>query len=281
MKNKYIIILINVIIRIYNIIVGIKFSLFTDPTIRKCIKKNKSLKNSHVGESCFILGTGPSLKTVDFSRLSDKFVFSVNLLYKNPNFHLLNPNIHVFADSVFFKEDVAGVIIDDIEQFFLKQNVRLFLPIYTQEFIKKYDLTDRVNIYAPIKHYSNDFHGTIDLTKSVTDFGTVIFQCIQIAIYMGFKTVYLLGCDCTGIQKVLSNTEDNYCFKVDSYTQKAQKHSQNFADVESLFNTWTTIFGQYKAIERYTQNIGVKIYNLSNPTILDSIERKDINEVLK
>lgn len=281
MKNKYIAALLNIIISFYNLLISIKYILFTEYNIRKRIKKNRALKDSHLGESCFILGTGPSLKTVDFCKLSDKFVFSVNLLYKNPNYPLLKSNVHVFADSVFFKDDVSDDVKKDLEECVLESNTRLFMPIYTKEFIKKYNLIDKVNIYAPIKHYRSDFNEKIDISGCMTDFGTVIFQCIQIAIYMGFKTIYLLGCDCTGIQKVFSNTEDNYCFKIDSYAKKAYKHSDNLTDVESLFNSWAIIFSQYKAIELYTRKIGVKIYNLSNPTILDSIERKDINEVLK
>lgn len=280
MKNKYLIAINNFLIRLYNLYISINFFLFSDPIIKKRIKDNKLLKNSHQGEECFILGTGPSLKSVDFSRLSDKFVFSVNLLYKNQNYSLLNSNIHVFADSVFFKDDVSDIVKEDIEKYIIDNGTRVFLPVYIKDFIKKYQLVNRVNIYAPIKHYSTDFREIIDLSSCMTDFGTVIFQCIQIAIYMGFKTIYLLGCDCTGIQKVLSNTEDNYCFKVDSYATKAYKHSNNLDDVESLFNSWTTIFGQYKTMELYTRKLGVKIYNLSNPTILDSIERKDIDEVL-
>ena len=280
MKNKYLIAINNFLIWLYNLYIHIKFSLFSDPLIRKRIKENKSLKNSHKGEECFILGTGPSLKSVDFSRLSEKFVLSVNLLYKNPNFSLLNSNIHVFADSVFFKEDVSDIVKDDLEKYIIDNGTMVFLPIYVKDFIKKYNLINKVNIYAPIKHYSTDFRENIDLSGSMTDFGTVIFQCIQIAIYMGFKTIYLLGCDCTGIQKVLSNSEDNYCFKVDSYAQKAYQHSNNLEDVESLFNSWTNIFGQYKTMELYTRKIGVKIYNLSNPTILDKKKKKNINEVL-
>ncbi len=280
MKNKYLTAIDNCVIRLYNVYISIKFSLFSDQVIRRRMKDNKVLKNSHTGEECFILGTGPSLKNVDFSRLSDRFVFSVNLLYKNPNFRLLNSNIHVFADSAFFKDDISDVVNNDLEKHILDNGTMLFLPVYVEGFIKKYNLVNRVNIYAPIKHYSTDYHDKINITGSMTDFGTVVFQCIQIAIYMGFKTIYLLGCDCTGIQKVLPSTEDTYCYKVDSYAKTVFKHSNNFDDVESLFNAWTTIFGQYKTMELYTRNIGVKIYNLSNPTILDSIERKDINDVL-
>lgn len=281
MKNESMIRLMNFIIGIYNIFMRFKFVLCEKKTIKNKLKENIKIKGTHKGESCFILATGPSLKKVDFNKLSDKFVFSVNLLYKNPKFSQLNSDIHVFADSIFFKEDVEEDLYKDINQHILNKGKMLFLPSYTSDFIDKYNLIDKVNIYAPIRHYKSNFNERIDLCNSLTDFGTVVFQCIQIAIYMGFKTIYLLGCDCTGIQRVLSDSEDNYCFKIDKTATKAYSQSHNLVDVESQFQSWATVFGQYKAIERYTQKIGVKIYNLSNPTILDSIERKDINEVLK
>ena len=281
MKNKHIVRFLSTVTKIYNTYLSFTFFYKEKKCIKDKIKANTDLKDSHKGESCFILATGPSLKKVDFSKLSDKFVFTVNLLYKNPNFDQLKSDIHVFADSIFFGQEVEKDLNNDINEKILNKGIELFLPNYTRDFIFKYNLIDKVRVYAPIKHFRTGYSDKIDISRPMTDFNTVVFQCIQIAIYMGFKTIYLLGCDCTGVQRVLSDSQDTYCYKVDKTASKAYSNSDAISDVQAIFQTWANIFEQYKVIEKYTQKIGVKIYNLSNPTILDSIERKDINEVLK
>lgn len=42
------------------------------------IKNNAKFHNMHLGERCFVLGNGPSLKDVNFSLLKDEFVFTCN-----------------------------------------------------------------------------------------------------------------------------------------------------------------------------------------------------------
>ena len=43
------------------------------PWRRDSIKNLKQLKNIHVGERCFIIGNGPSLKKTDLSKLKDEY----------------------------------------------------------------------------------------------------------------------------------------------------------------------------------------------------------------
>ena len=42
----------------------------------------KSYKNIHKGERCFIIGTGPSLKTEDLDKLKDEFTFSSHRIFE-------------------------------------------------------------------------------------------------------------------------------------------------------------------------------------------------------
>ena len=55
----------------------------------------------------------------------------------------------------------------------------------------------------------------------------------------------------------------------------------NKRDMQSYFQGWANIFKQYKYINQYAKNHGVKLFNLTNPTILDSIERMNLDDVLK
>ena len=42
----------------------------------------RSLKDSHIGERCFIIGNGPSLKLSDLEALKGEFCFGMNRIYE-------------------------------------------------------------------------------------------------------------------------------------------------------------------------------------------------------
>ncbi|MBD3393537.1 MAG: hypothetical protein GF418_15495, partial [Chitinivibrionales bacterium] len=52
-----------------------------DPRIRESITRLWSLKNAHRGGRCFIIGNGPSLRTMDLTPLQSEFCFGCNRIY--------------------------------------------------------------------------------------------------------------------------------------------------------------------------------------------------------
>ena len=271
-------------IYIINFFLYLKYLFFAKSKIKRKIKKNKSLKNAYRGQECFIFGNGPSLKKVDFSLFSDKIVFTVNMLYKDPRFSQLKSNFHVYSDGLFFCDSIAGEMGRDIHKYLIEKNIKVFFPAFVSDFVIKNDLFDHCYIYNPTYLFNNYFPGKIRLDSCVTDYNTVVFQCIQIAFYMGFDTIYLLGCDCTGIESVIAqkyNVENNsYSYNIDSTAKKMINQTLEERNMLQHFQGWANIFRQYYAFANYAGKHGKKIYNLTNPTILDYIERKTINEVL-
>ena len=66
---------------------------------------NRKFHNIHDGQRCFILGSGPSLKNVNFKLLENEYVFTVNQFSRFKNYCDVKINYHVFSDERLFSLD--------------------------------------------------------------------------------------------------------------------------------------------------------------------------------
>lgn len=150
----------------------------------------RSAKNKHEGERCFILATGPSLSNVDLTRLKGEICFGVNGIYKLA--HEIDIAYFVYVSNWYWKHHCDGL-----------KNVpctRRFIPRSIPELASDRPTT-WLNTIDP-KYYSRhrgelpvpagfSFHPD----RYIFAGGTVLFLCLQLAYYMGFKTVITLGLD--------------------------------------------------------------------------------------
>ena len=72
------------------------------------VKTNIKYKNIHNGKRCFIIGNGPSLKTVDLEKLKDEITFTVNQSPRMKDFPKIHTNYHIWTDERFFNEDFSS-----------------------------------------------------------------------------------------------------------------------------------------------------------------------------
>lgn len=84
--------------------------------LRRTVSKNKSLKNIHSGERCFIVMNGPSLNSHDLSFLRDEIVFCANFIYRSDVVNIINPNYYCWSDGGVFLLPDAIQIFNDIMQ---------------------------------------------------------------------------------------------------------------------------------------------------------------------
>lgn len=136
-------------------------------------------RDKHVGESCYIIGNGPSLKRMDLSPLRDKITFGLNkiyLLFDKLGFdtsYLVAANAYVLQQAA---SEFAGLTMPQ------------FLMIWGREFIKK-----QKNVIFLRENTKVAFSD--DLTQGASLDCTVTHMALQLAYYMGFKTVILIGVD--------------------------------------------------------------------------------------
>lgn len=148
-----------------------------------------SLYNLYLGKRAFIIGNGPSLNKCDLSLLKNETTFAVNNIYLNYEKMGFYPTYYVVED-VLIAEDRAP-------QINVYHGPKLkFFGNYLRYCIQ--DAPDVVWLNVRGINYTN-YKGFPHFSKNAARMvwvgGTVTFICMQLAYYMGFDRVYLIGFD--------------------------------------------------------------------------------------
>lgn len=152
-------------------------------------KRIAQYKNKYVGQRCFIVANGPTLCPEDLDLLHERgeITFGMNRIYKLFDQTSWQPTFYVCEDELIAQSQQAEInAISAAEK---------FIPIELKWW-------HDVNIdgacyfhlnYSQELQYSYAF--STDIAHQLDCRGTVTFSCMQIAAYMGFSKIYLLGVD--------------------------------------------------------------------------------------
>lgn len=175
-------------------------------------KNLKSFNNIHKGERCFIIANGPSLKHVDFSLLENEFTIGMNRIYLMKEQNGFTPNYLACIDEK-----------SQINQFHEEFN-KLEIPCFFN-FKLRNKFSKLSNQNFVLGKFSQSFAKGI--SKAYGNGKSVTYTAIQLAFYMGFKEVYIIGKDHsyntvqkagTGIKS--DGNDDNHFIK--GYYKKGQ-----------------------------------------------------------
>lgn len=255
----------NLIFSTFNLISQISFSVSRSKTL---VKKNDVFKNKHAGERCLILGTGPSLSDVDLSFIKDEIIFGVNFLYKSDIIKQIKPQYYCLYDEIFH-----GKNIDDTRDVFDKlPETTFFVRTKTFKNFERNGLL-RNNVYfQSCNVFQHGDYIKVDMTKNMTAPYNVVLGCIQTAIYMGFKEIYLLGCDYNSFAAL----------KVEHfYDDKNQDAPSRHMSLGYEMKFYTMVTYHHYALEKYAKKNNIKIYNVTNNSLLDAYERKNYLDVFQ
>ncbi len=140
----------------------------------------KAFNNRHQGEDCFIIGNGPSLRKMDLSLLNDYYTIGLNKI------HLIFPRSE-FRPS--YHVAVNPIVVEQSRSVFERMEYPSFLPVDSHAVNEP--ICDTVfYINAPESQAFSK-----DATQAVCQGSTVTYAAMQLAWYMGFENVYLVGVD--------------------------------------------------------------------------------------
>ncbi|MBS4220170.1 DUF115 domain-containing protein [Bacillus sp. FJAT-49711] len=224
-------------------------------------EKLKTIKGRHNGERCFIVATGPSLKIEDLNKLNGETTISMNSICLAFNETDWRPTYYGIQD-----EGVYGLMkkyIDelDVECKFISDNV---LRGHNFEILKNHYIFP-LNMLHHLRPNNTDYTTKFskDIFATVYSGLTITYSLLQIAIYMGFKEIYLLGADC-------------------HYGGNMKHHFKDYDYVDPTFalaqDMMTT---SYKVAKKYADKHNIKIYNATRGGMLEVFERVDLDEVLE
>jgi len=144
------------------------------------IHKLRRYKNIHRGKRCFIIGNGPSLSQTDLHPLKNEITFGLNRIY-------------LLFDKIGFATTYLVVINRYvIEQFYFEIAKIPCIKFFNWYYRKSVEYTSDTLFIRPgfkIRFSKNP------ITQGVWEGSTVTYVAMQLAYYMGFSKVILVGVD--------------------------------------------------------------------------------------
>lgn len=215
--------------------------------------KLEVFKNCNRGKRCFIIGLGPSLRIEDLNKLANhnEICISMNSIDKIFGDTLWRPTYYLATDprvddEVNIEEiDVKYKIIADVsKKLVMKQKEGSIFINHV-----KYDFLEDAE-----PEFTDDF------AQFCSTGCTVTYACIQFAVYMGIKEIYLLGVDFSGY----GNQGGKY-----KHFYKEEKLTASCFYKQNLL--------AYESAKKYADEHGIKIYNATRGGKLEVFERVDFD----
>jgi hypothetical protein len=216
----------------------------------------KKYKDIYRGKRCFIIGNGPSLQKNDLECLhkNHEITFAANQIYRIFDEVTWRPDYYCCVDDLLINQCIDAIAVIECKDKFL-----------FDYFNYPYVLEKKQNIqYIHIKGMEYETESpkfSDDITKEIYMGYTVTYAMLQIACYMGFKEIYLIGVDHSDFNKHF----------IHNYYEKDMK-------------TYPFTYGNrallaYKSAKRYCDKNKINVYNVTRGGKLEVFERRDFNDI--
>lgn len=156
------------------------------PWRRDTIERLSAYKDKYRGQRCFIIGNGPSLKNTDLSKLKDEYTFGLNRIY------LMFPEL---GFKTTFLLSVNDLVIEQCAEEIQALAIPKFVSWRSRTVLKPAD-----DLYFLYTTYTGAKFAR-DASGRLWEGATVTYTALQVAYYMGFEKVILIGVDHNFITK--------------------------------------------------------------------------------
>ena len=236
------------------------------------LQRNRALRNRHAGERCFILATGPSIREQDLTLLQGEICFAVSNFFVHPDFATIQPRYYCVAG---YHEPIteAGWIEWLHEMESATGAATMFFNLNDRERIERNGLfSDRQVHYLQFGASRDEISRRgIDLARPVLGARSVPVMALEIAIYMGFRHIYLLGCDHDWI---LHMNRSSHFYEEEQHVLVRAGYNEWFNfDWETDFAHMAALWRQYKTIRLCAESCSAEIYNATPGGLLDVFPR--------
>lgn len=245
-----------------------------------CLKDVSRFKNKYYGERCFVVGNGPSLLEKDIAKIKNEYNFAVNMMYENFERLRWKPSFYVIIDRVMskiFEDDelLFRKTIGNIEWFFAEYKTGLYAKYHKEKpenliFFK--DITKRIG-------REQEYSFSDDMEKGIYRGQSVVYDVLQMAVYMGFKKIYLIGVDMNYQRERNRNgsTIDNFEIKRNHAVFVSEP---DFYENDAYEPVDEMLLG-YEAAKKYSEKHSVEIYNATRGGKLEIFQRVEFDELFK
>jgi hypothetical protein len=230
----------------------------------------RTTKNKHAGERGFVIGNGPSLLTSDLERLRGEVCIASNKIFLAYGETSWRPTYYTIIDDLIWSNLASG-----LEQY----EPQVIVPSYLR---RKPDLGVKVISYRHLINPSEledwsvlPFSG--DPAVGMHGGFTVTYVNLQLAVHLGLREIYLIGCDHFYSGRV--GQEAGSPVEAD----EVQNHfipgyvSPGEAMNPALISRMTV---SYQCAQRYAEANGIRIFNATRGGHLEVFPRVDLDSLI-
>ena len=154
---------------------------YLHPWRRTSRERMYEMMDIHRGERCFIIGNGPSLKDTDLSKLKGECTFGMNRIY------LMFPELG-FSTTYFVS--INDLVIEQCAEEIAALPIPKFIAWHSNPYFQRFP-DEMIFLYTT---YTGP-RFAYDMTRRIWEGATVTNVALQLAFYMGFEQVILIGVD--------------------------------------------------------------------------------------
>lgn len=235
----------------------------------------RSLHGKYAGKRCFIIGNGPSLTPEDLDRIKDEYCFASNRIYHIYSMTQWRPTWYLCIDY--------NVISAEIDTIKTAGTYPKLLNYKAERLGRKAE--DNIHYVCFKGKYLIDVsHRALselsdDVSKYVSWCSSVTITAIELAIYMGFKEIYLLGVDNSYAMQVDKDGKLHVDPTIKSNYFKGMKGPDGQEDSGNAVQYVDTVNYEYGLARDFAREKGITIYNATRGGKLEVFERVDFDEV--
>jgi hypothetical protein len=175
------------------------------PLRRSTVAGLKALKDTHRGERCFVIGNGPSLRQTDLTRLRGETTFGVNRIYLAFPEMGFPTSYYLCMNDLVIEQCAADIQALPMPKFVAWRSRRWLMnnprsvgmnnPRSVGMNNPRSMGKPSDNLYFLYTSYTGPKFGGADITGRLWEGATVTNIALQVAFYLGFKQVILIGVD--------------------------------------------------------------------------------------
>ena len=234
----------------------------------------RELYRREAGKRCFIIGNGPGLKISDLDLLQKEDCFACNRIYGVFEKTNWRPKYYCAQDARVLAQikDELSIAIDNCEYAFLPYNFRKMYPVSVMSrsnlclFYHPY-----VSVYSQNGKYPEGLMPfSDDVSSRIYDGLSITYGMIQIAVYLGYTEIYLVGID------------HNYAMK-NGVVDGSQSYAEGIRpiDMSTQFPPELLLCEiSYREARRYCEANEIKIQNATRGGKLEVFERASLDYLL-
>lgn len=241
----------------------------------------RKLKNKYIGQRCFLMGNGPSLNKTRLELLMEECVWGFNKIYRLFDRIAWRPKFYVTNDQRLTQNisKEINVLINQLHE------STFFFPDY---FFPKEVNNNNGNVYwyheIPFnsQNCSKSILFSLDPSKYIVNTSTVTIAGLQLAAYLGFNPIYLIGCDTSySIPTTVNFENENTALLISTLDDDTNHFSNNYSGIGDKWSVPNVplMVTQYMEAKKALEATNVKVFNATVGGELEVFPRVDFESL--